>query len=315
MKGLKYIVIIAILVVLVLVSGQVGCEGGIPGLGGGGTQATKTGIDYSLTTGVDYISSGKLLQQGETFLVGIHIENYDKQARIGQVCIRDNIADNFQGISSQGDGECQFFNIAAAQVVKKETTSLMGKQITETITPGTTDVYFPQNNEYSYIGLPSLLKPYDGLLTVSLRYRQISQATATVTVPGTEQPTISQEPAPIMVGVTKTVHKTQEGYKLDLEISLQKRQDIKIFSSDFTQENISYFNAEIVPETMSCSTTAGEPVHGVITIGNEKLIKCSSLVSLSGQASQSYPLVITLDYGVDIEKSYPFGIETQTKAG
>jgi len=313
MKGLKYIVIIAILVVLVLVSGQTGCEGGIPGFGGGGTQAAKTGIDYSLNTGVDYISSGKILQQGETFLVGVHIENYDKQARTGQICIRDNIADNFQGISSQGDGECQFFNVEAAEIVKKETTGLMGKQITEERRPGVSDVYFPQDKEYSYSGLPSLLKPYDGILTVSLKYRQISQATGTLTAPGMEQPTISQEPAPIAVSVSKAIHKRQDGYKIDLDVLLQKQQQTRIFSSDFSRENVSYFNAELVPETMSCLTTTGEPIHGMIVIENEKLIKCSSLVSLLGEASQSYPLVITLDYGVDIEKSYPFGIETQIK--
>lgn len=302
-------VLMAIILLLLFVCGQQGCE--MPGQGG--TEAQKTGIDYSLASGVDYLNAGKILQQGETFYVGVHIENYDKNARTGQVCIRDNVADNYGGISSSGDGECQFFNIRAADIVKKETQTFTGKKIVEQITPGVSDIYFPQDNQYVYSGLPILMQAYNGQIVTSLRYRQTGQATATLTVPDPQQPSISQEPAPIMISVTKSVHKQQEGYKVDLEILLKKNPAMKIYSPDFTKENTTYFNAEISPQTMSCVDSSGLPVQNLVTIENEKLIKCSSIIYMTGSASQSYPLVITLDYGVAIEKVYPFGIETKIK--
>jgi len=309
MKIENYLMLIAIICVLILVSGQQGCEM----MGSGESGAKKTGIDYSLINGVDYLTAGKTLQQGELFYVGIHIENYDKMPKSGQLCIKDDIAESFGGISSSSDGECQFFNVRAADILKKQSTGFGGTQITEQITPGVADVYFPQDQEYSYNSLPSLLKPYNGLLTVSLKYRQTGQATATLTVPTDEQPVMTQEPAPITVTVTKSIHKRQDGYKVDLDILLKKDPNMKIFSSDFAKENVSYFNVELLPQTMSCSYSNGEPIQNPIIIENEKLIKCSSIVNMAGEAQQSYPLVITLDYGVNIQRTYPFNIETKIK--
>ncbi|UZE93844.1 MAG: hypothetical protein IB618_03715 [Candidatus Pacearchaeota archaeon] len=296
-------IILILLLVFFLVSGQEGCQ-----LPGQGPKAEKTGIDYQLISGIDYLSAGKLLEQGESFYVGIKIENYDETPRTGQICIRDNIADTFGGISSEGFGECKFFSIRAADVIKKEVSTIWGKQIKEEVTPGATEIYFPEAAEYSYYSLPSLVKPYSGLLFVSLQYRETTQATGTVTVPGPEQPALSQEPAPIAISVVKSIHKRQDGYKVDFEILLKKQQKAKIFSHDFIQENVTYFRAEMVPQTLAC-TVSGQPITGLVEFENERLIKCSSLIYTTTQ--QSYPLVITLDYGVALEKSYPFGIETE----
>lgn len=310
MKNNKKLVIYVFLLLLIIffVSGQQGCE-----MLGRKPAAKKTGIDYELVSGVDYLSAGKLLEQGESFYVGIKVENYDEKLRTGQICIRDNIADTFGGISSEGLGECKFFNVQAADIIKKETTGMWGKQIKEEINPGKTEIYFPEETEYTYHGLPSLMKPYAGKMSISLQYRETTQATGTITVPSPNQPVISQEPAPIAISVSKTIRRKQDAYQVDLEVMLRKQQPARIFSYDFSQENVTYFRAEMVPQPMSCFTTTGEPITGIIEFQNERLIKCSSLIYTAGGVEQSYPFVITLDYGVALEKSYPFGIQTKTE--
>lgn len=294
--------VVALIVLLIFISGQQGCEQQ--------TEAKKTGIDYSLVTGLDYLSAGRILQQGDSFYVGIKIENYDEKERTGQICIRDNIADTHGGILSEGSGECNFFRVRSADVIEKEVSSFGGKTIKKEINPGKTEIYFPEGAEYSFYGLPSMLQPYQGKLFVSLQYRETTQATATITIPDVAQPVLSQDPAPIVISVSKSIHKKQDGYKVDLNIILKKQQKARIFSPDFSQENVTYFNIEMMPQTIQC-TISGEPVGNLIEFENERLIKCSTLIYTEGEIQQSYPLVIILDYGVAIEKDYPFSIETK----
>lgn len=307
-KLTAFVIIVLLFLVLLLTLAQQGCVG----IGGGGkTEAGKYGLDYSLITGVDYIGGGKILQQGESFYVGIHIENYDNVSRTGELCISDNVADTYGGISSQGDGECKAFNVNAADIVKKESSGLTGKKITEQITPGTVEVYFPEDGMYSYSGLPSSSQPWPQSFYVSLRYRQTSKATGTVAVPtpSYEQVALTQEPSPIALSVAKSIHRVQDAYKVDLQMTLQKKQQARIYSYDFSQENVTYFAAQLAPQQLQCFLATGEPVTGKVAIENERLIKCSSVVYLAGEAQQSYPLVVTLDYGVALEKQYSFGIK------
>ena len=307
MRKYRFIIIALCFFVLFFCLGQQGCE--MPGFDK--TEARKYGLDYSLISGVDYLSGGKVIQQGETFYVGIHIENYDSIPRTGEVCISDNVADTYGGISSQGSGECKSFYVSAADVVRKETTGITGKRIVEQVNPGKTDVYFPVAGMYSYYGLPSSAQPWKQVLYVSVRYLETSRVTGTVTVPYPSQEQISlvQEPSPIFVSATKSIHRFSNGYKVDLAISLQKKQPVKIYYDG--QENVTYFAARLEPQILQCFLTSGQPVTDKIIIENERLIKCSSLVYLSGEAQQAYPLVITLNYGVSIDKQYSFGIRTQ----
>lgn len=301
-------VVFLIVIVLLIVSGQQGCD-----LGGGGTQAKLTGIDFNLISGVDYLSAGKLLQQGESFYVGVKIENYDKVHRSGELCISDNVADTYGGVSSQGKGECKQFSVKAADIIKKESRSITGSKIVEQVVPGVVEVYFPEEGIFSYHDLPVSQQPWPQMFYASLRYRETSQATATVVVPtpAYEQLNLVQEPAPIFMTATKSIHKMQDAYKVDLEIALKKQQQARIFSSDFNKENVTYFFVQLAPQALQCVLPNGQPVTGAVEMGNEKLIKCSSLVYLTGEVQQSYPLIISLDYGVAIEKQYPFGIKTK----
>jgi len=285
---LSITIIAAVCLLLIFISGVEGC---------GGTTASKTGLDFSVTEGIDYISSGKTLNQGDSFYVGVKIENYDKQARTGYVCIRDNIADGFGGIR---DEECRPFSVRQA-----ETT---GDKKSE-IAPGTAEVSFPESGEYSYYGMPEMVAPYSAELKVSLKYAESNLASGTVSVPSTQQPAISQELSPITVSVTKSIHKLQDSYKVALDISLRKQQDAKIFSPDFSRENTTYFDAELEPNALDCRTQDGAQAKGLLELQNERLIKCSSIVNPVGD--ESYPLTITLDYGVSIEKKFPFSIKTK----
>lgn len=307
-KLFSIVLIFLILIFLIFVSGQQGCEM----QGKSSTQAKKTGLDFNLISGVDYIGASKTIQQGESFYVGVHIENYDKAPRSGEVCISDSVSDSFGGIFSQGKGECKSFSIKAADVVKKESKSIMGNKISEEVVPATVDIYFPEEGFYSYQGLPASQQPWPQTLYVSLYYRQFSQITGTINVPNPsyEQINLIQEPAPIIVSVTKSMHRMQDSYKTDLEIILKKQPQVKVFSPDFTKENVVYFSAKLEPQQLLCVSAIGQPITSYVEIENERLIKCSSIVYLAGEVQQSYPLVISLDYGVALQKQYPFGIKT-----
>lgn len=299
------VIVLFIIVILILVSGQEGCE-----MQGERTEAKKTGLDFNLMRGVDYLSAGKIIEQGENFYVGVHLENYDSKTKSGEVCIYDDVSDEYGGIIS--DGECKPFVINAATIIRKETSGLMGKKIVEEITPGKVDVYFPEEGLYKYHGLPSQTAPWQRTLFVSVRYGESSQLTGSVKVPDPsyEQLSLLQEPSPLFVSVTKSIHRQEDSYKVNLDVLLSKRAKSKIFSPDFKQENITAFHLRLEPQQVRCSLPTGEPIGGTVRIENERLIKCSSFVYMAGELQQTLPLIIALDYGVAIEKSYSFGIKT-----
>lgn len=289
-KTINAIMIISACMLLLFVSGIEGC--------GGGTDASKTGLDFSATTGIDYLSAGKTVNLGDSFYVGVKVENYDKEPRTGYVCIRDNVADSFGGIKSE---ECKPFSARAAETISS------GKG--SSIDPGTAEVSFPGQDEYSYINMPKMAGLYSAELTVSLKYAEASLASGTVMVPNAQQPVISQDLSPLSVSVAKSVHKLQDSYKVDLDISLTRQQSARIFSPDFSSENKTYFSAKMEPTSLICTTQDNQPANGLVEIKNERLIKCSSIVNPSGE--ESYPLTINLDYGVSIDKKYAFSIKTE----
>lgn len=303
-----FIVISFLFFILLFVSGQEGCE-----MNDTSRQSSKTGLSFSLITGVDYLYGGKTLYNGETFYVGVHIENYDPVARSGEVCISDNVADAYGGIISQETGECKFFNIGPAEIVKKETSGFGEKTSKTEVNPAKIDIYFPSSGYYQYKGLPKSSVPWKQTLYVSLKYRHASQITGNVNVPtpAYEEIILNQETAPLLLSITKSIHKMQDLYQVDLNVKLEKVSDSQIFSYDFTQGNVSYFLLKMPPQQLKCTLSNGELVTDKVLIQKEKLIKCSTLVSLAGEVQQSYPLVAILDYGVKIDKSYPFNIITQ----
>lgn len=299
----RFLVFALILVMLLfIISGQTSCPGQ------GTTNAGKTGLDFSLDSNPNFLYGGKTLEQGENFKIGVVIENYDQMSRQGKICILDDVSDNFLGISSSGDGQCTSFNVKAAEISEQQSQSLIGGGTSKTIIPGTVEVYFPENNWYKYQGLPKM-GLYNGRMTVSLFYVETSRATATLNIPSTQQPTVTQDPSPIKIAITQASYKVGEGYQTDLTINLIKQSEDKLYSSDFSKENNIYFNAEVPPQELICAKKNGEGINNNFELGNENIIKCSFL-SYS-ENIQGYPFVSTLNYGVKISKGFTYQIKTE----
>jgi hypothetical protein len=289
MKRGNLIIVTLLLISLVFISGQEGCEQ---------QSQIQTGIDFTLIKGVSFLTPPKILEKGESFRVGVHLENYNPKDEEGIVCVRDNLADSFYGIPSEGDGDCQSFFVRASEVISEQEQS-----------PGTVNLYFPEQGQYTYQGLPELNKAYDATLFVSMKYQQDSQVTGTVTSPDEQQPIMSQDPQPIRATVEKSVFMIGDNYQINLEIHLKNTRNVEIFSPDFVEKEKIYFLANMKPLTLQCTDVHGVGISGLTEFENEKIIKCLALTSSKTQ--QSYPLVITLDYGVNVEREYKFGINTK----
>lgn len=298
-KLTKLIISIFSLTILIfIISGQTQCPGQQ-------TQAAKTGLDFYLDTSQDFLYEGKQIYQGETFNVGIIVENYDLVPRNGRICIKDDVSDSFLGISSSGEGDCQVFSVKAAEETEQKSGAF--GNIQKIIIPGKTEVFFPTNGQYKYLGLPKV-NYYTGRLFVSAFYRQTTRATTTLVLPGNEQPKLEQQPAPIFIGLSQSTHRKDNNYQTDLTITLNKQSSAKIFSNDFLKENVTYFNAEVTPQQLYCYKKTGEQITNLLELTNENIIKCSFLIPSTN--AQSYPFVLTLDYGVEVPKQYNFQIKT-----
>ena len=294
MKKIGNILIIVLLIIsLIFVSGQTGCEQ---------QQTSQTGIDFTLIDSIGMLTPPDVLEKGQTFRLGVYVENYNSREMEGIVCVRDNMPDSFYGIPSEGDGDCQNFLASASEVISSQ-----GSQATQT--PGTDKIYFPDTGQYVYTGLPELNKPYDAKLFVSMQYQQSSQITGTVTSPDEEQPIMTQEAQPIRVSVAKSIFLAGDNYQINLEINLKNMQNIEIYDPAFAEKDKIYFYADMEPLMLQCTDVNNNPIAGIIEFENEKIIKCFALTS--SRTQQSYPLAITLDYGIVLEKEYNFGIKTK----
>lgn len=294
MKKIGNILIIVLLIIsLIFVSGQEGCEQ---------QQTTQTGIDFTLIDSIGMLTPPDVLEKSQTFKVGVYVENYNDKEMEGIVCVRDNMPDSFYGIPSEGDGDCQNFNVTASEIISSQ-----GGQATQT--PGIDKIYFPETGQYVYTGLPELNKPYDAKLFVSMQYQQSSQITGTVTSPDEEQPRMTQEAQPIRVSVAKSIFLAGDNYQINLEINLKNMQNVEIYDPAFAEKDKIYFYADMEPLMLQCTDVNNNPIAGIIEFENEKIIKCFALTS--SRTQQSYPLAITLDYGIVLEKEYQFGIKTK----
>ena len=280
--------VVSLFILLFIISGQTQCAG----LGGGGSTASKSGLDFYLDNNPDFLYDGKAIYQGETFNVGVIIENYDTISRSGKICIKDDISDSFLGISSNGDGDCQSFSVKAAEESEQKSQNLFGGSAKQ-ITPGQTEIYFPSTSQYKYLGLPNV-NYYQGRLFVSLMYRQVSRATATLVLPGTSQPVLEQEAAPLKLSMSQSTHKVENNYQTDLLITLVKQSGAKIFSPDFLKENVTYFSAEVTPQQLYCYKKNGEQITNSLELGSENIIKCSFLISSTQRTKLSICINIRL---------------------
>jgi hypothetical protein len=282
---------------LVFISGQQGCES---------NTAQKTGIDFSLINRQDTLQAGKTLQLGETFYVGVRVENYDKIDRNVEVCIQDTVLDYYNGITDSES--CQQQYIPAAETIKQEASNSFS-QGKEELIPGTKEVFFPQQGQFSYKGLSKQNQLFRSDLIVTLRYPETTRATAAVYVPNIEQPALVQDPSQIMAYMQKSIYPQGDAYNVNLDLTFVKNPYSEIFLQDFVTGNKTYFDVKMASQSLECRTTNGLPVGNTLEIKNTKTIRCSKTV-YQGAQRQDYDFVLTMIYGVVLQKEYSFSINT-----
>ncbi len=260
-------------------------------------QAARSGIDFSALSGIDRLYSGKSLANDENFYVFFQINNYDSTSRNGQLCIRDDIDDSYGGISSQG--ECASFFVKGAEQIGQKTE------------PGTTTVAFPSTGNYKYSGMPITQA---AKIKASLRYLQSSRISAVVNAPEPQQETIAlkQDPAVVSVAGEKTTRRKENVYEIALGITLSKQQG-KTFNVDFTKQNVISFMAEMKPLALECTPQGSYSEElfrqGFLELEKQRFLNCKALTNTAEQTS--YPLLLTLNYGVELEKEFSFSIKAE----
>ncbi len=278
---------------------------GVTAIEGCSQTSSKTGLDFSLESGIDKLSSGKTINLGDVFYISLKIENYDKTSKSGEVCVKDNMDNSYEGISE----ECVPFSVIGAEGSESESKSLFQKSSgTE---PGVTTIIFPSADNYKYSKLPAT---QSAKLIITAKYSQseIVNAPAGISVPEpvSEKITLNKEPSPVSISVDKSVTNREEGYKILLGIQLTKQQDASLYSPDFNDENYIHFSAEMMPQKLECvpeGTYDNQKLaKGLIELKSKKFISCSAFVY---EEEQTWPLQIKLNYGVEIKKEVPFTIK------
>ena len=285
----KFFVLGMIILSLLIISGVEQCPQ--TGFGGGKTEASKYGVDFIPQQGFDRLTPGKTLNLGESFYVDILLENYDKDPKIGQVCIRDDMDSAYGGILST---VCKPFNLPAAVYIDNKLD-----------TSSSARVIFPEAEEYSYI---NLLADIPAKLYVSISYSQQSIISGAVSVPepATEKAlTLQQFPAPVSVSVEKSVSSIGDQLKTNLKIGFTKQGNYNITTRDFKKEALE-FSSMLGTSILNCP----EAAQGIIEFKNTKFISCSALLP---REQTTHPLIITLNYGVKLNKDFAFSIKKEAK--
>jgi len=251
------------------------------------TAASSQGLDFSLKQGVEFLSSGSKLNMGDLFRVGVHIENYGKSSKSGQVCIMDDIDPAYGGTSFT----CNRFYVKEAQYDSNDKVSQ----------PGTADVYFPTSQEYSFHDFP--LAQQTAKMTVTLDYVQHSVISGSLKAPEpvTENLNLQQDPAALSVSVSKSIAAREGGYQAALDINFaNKASNAEIWTTDFTKKAIA-FSMQVGTYAVDCGSQSN-----IFDIGGTNLIKCHSLLPLE---QLTHPVIITLDYGVRLKKDFSFTLQ------
>jgi len=269
--------ILALAFLILLVSGADSCQ-----QQGGGGQITGGKIDFSLVQSIDTLTAGKSIEQGQQFYVQAQVSNPADEIKTGQICIRDNIGETYGGISS----DCQPFSVSN----------------------GNADIVF---GPYSYSNIPISSAP--AILFVDMDYKQKSRMESAINVPLPEFEivNIQQGQDPVLVSVNKSIRRYDQGYKVDLGISLKANSPsdakMRIFSPDFSRENLSAIEIIMGQQTLDC-VSGTEKISKEVNVGREKFIRCSTISNLGKEEQLLYPFVLTLDYGVRVSREYQFTI-------
>ncbi len=269
---------------LSIVIGAEGCSSS----NGSKTNAPTYGVDFKVMEGMGKLSHGKEIILGDTFYVEILLENYDKEDKSGEICLRDDIDDTYGGISTI----CKAFTIPKAIYFEGQLQSASSMEI-----------LFPEVDEYKYENIPI---DQDATLFVSLKYTQHSAVSGAIKSPEPETENniaLTQLSAPLTLSIDKTSSLKGDNSKANMKVTFTQNGNFNITSPDFKKKEIG-FGIELGNYNVECKGAE----DGIVSLENTKFISCSALLP---REQISHPLIMTLDYGVKADKQINFKIKKE----
>ncbi len=301
LNGLMSFNVILLLLVLAvfLVSGQAGCASLQKGSSFNQddapttrTGASSKGLDFAVVKGSGYLSAGREIKEGQVFAVNILIENYEKTARNGDICIDDDIEDSYGGIPR---GRCQSFRVNPA--------TYEGDVMQQ---PSKTNVFFDEQFNY---------KNLDSSQTITMFVTMDSFITEKVStqmpVPEVKQSTLSiSNPSQLNIKFERDVIEKVEGYEADMDFTFSKKdRNTKITTADKKHEGI-VFNPTLEGNQINCNYD--DPSIKLLKFDQSTSIinvDCSSILPVKAQTS--YQMLLDLQYNVEVKKEIQFKFEKE----
>lgn len=241
----------------------------------------KEGFYIDLIEGAGFVSSGKTLLEGEPFRIGLKLVNYDEKEKKGYICVYDNMNDYYGGIQK----ECKQFYVTGSSKTEK------------TEVPGETKIYFPSSGYYSYNNLQTDFGPE---IYIEMEYIQDSIFSTALNYPIPETESFSFSDKFINIKVEKSVHQSENGYEIFLDLSVRKKNNVSVLFGG--KDNSISLTIEAEPLTFSCQTQEKQFSKSIILdVERENFIRCSALTTSTQE--ESLPFLISLNYKAkEIEK-------------
>ncbi|MEM1535126.1 MAG: hypothetical protein QXE64_00620 [Candidatus Pacearchaeota archaeon] len=255
-------------------------------------QAAKSGFEIGLISGAGYASEGQQLLESEPFKIGIELTNYDEDAKSGNICIFDDIADYYGGIMQR---ECSGFSVQGS-------TKMADKQI-----PGTQRIIFPQRGtSYSYEKIPAGFD-FRPQITIEIQYMQNSLFTTTLTYPEPTEQSFAFGDKFLSLNIKKSVHASSaDNYEIFLELRLSKLGNAVIESEGKNNSIRLILSAQ--PLSLNCQTSLQQfSQSALINLEKENFISCSALTTSREQTS--IPFIINLRYIAKEERSFSIAVK------
>jgi len=294
------IVLIFLVLSVFLVSGQQGCPQGGPGQVGqaGQTRSTSTqsgslGLDFSFVEGFEYLTQGKKVSSRDFISVNIIIENSGKTPKSGLLCIRDDVEDVYGGVVS----ECKSFRVNGAVYDQDKF-----------VQTSTENILF---GPYKYEEFP-LSRNVNVVASLQYSEQLIQSTTVSVPEPSIERLSVESDPSPIVVSIDKTVSPREDGYRVSLGIELRKSSgELKVTTPDFKKEGL-ILDPKLSFTNLDCEYS--DPTIKFVEFKQKQstnLIRCSALLP---REEITYPLLLSLHYGVEVDKKFSFNLEKEEKS-
>jgi len=249
------------------------------------TEAAKYGMDFALIPGIGYLSGGKEIVQGDTFYVYVKIENYDKKAKSGNICVRDSLEAVYGGIID----ECRQFSIGAA--IAED----------ESVKPAEVKMLF---GPYSYHDIKIELLEAKAFVTASYVHQSIADGSFTI-LPEQETLKLNQLPSPIEIRAEKGVTLKDDQYNVRLKITFTKKLEAEIKSADFKKKGMA-FTPTLFYHRLNC----GEKWENFVGMTDDKnFISVNCFALLPKEEEVPYILQLVADYGVEQREEINFKIK------